>query len=150
MQSSIQQKKDFKVQVVVDNHLEHVIADTGARVSVCGTTQTKKWDLTDRMVPTQTKIKRYKSTVIKVQGIAKCAVTFGQNPVPVEWHILSGYCEPILSGVRAQQLDIIQFSAKPNTYQPTMMINKYLEDHKKSDIQSILIYFPENFSCLCK
>ena len=35
LQSNIQQKKDFKVQVVVSNHLEYVIADTGARVSVC-------------------------------------------------------------------------------------------------------------------
>ena len=85
------------------------------------------------MMTTQTQIKPYNSAVIKVQGIAKCAVTSGQNSVPVEWHILSGSCEHILSGERAQQLGIIQFNAKPNTYQPIMMINKHLEDHKKSD-----------------
>ena len=68
------------------------------------------------MVPTQTEIKPYNSTVIKVQDIARCPVTFGQNSVPVEWHILSGSCEPILSGERAEQLDIIQFSVKPNVY----------------------------------
>ena len=84
LQSNIQQKKDFKVHVVVNTHLEYVIADAGATVSVCGTTQAKKWDLIDRMVPTQTKIKPYNSAVIKVQGIAKCAVTFGQNSVPLE------------------------------------------------------------------
>ena len=132
MQSNIQQKKYFKVQVVVNNHLEYVIADTGARVSACGATEAKKWDLIDRMVPTQTKIKPYNSAVT-AQGIARCAVTFGQNSVPAEWHILSGSCEPILSGERAQQLGIIQFNAKPNSYQPIKMINKHLEDHKKSD-----------------
>ena len=102
------------------------------------------------MVPTQTKIKPYNSTVIKVQGIAKRPITFGQNSVPVEWHILSGSCEPILSRERAQQLGIIQFNAKPNMYQPIMIINKHLEDHDKSDIQTTLKDFPENFSGLGK
>ena len=67
LQSNIQLKKEFKIQVVVNNHLEYVIADTGARVSVCGTTQAKKWDLIDCMVPTQTKVKPYNSAVIKFQ-----------------------------------------------------------------------------------
>ena len=102
------------------------------------------------MVPTQTKIKPCNSAVIKVQGIAKCAVTFGRNSVPVEWHILSGTSESIVSGERAQQLGIIQFNAKTNTYQPITMINKDLEDHKKRDIQSILKDFAENFSGLGK
>ena len=93
------------------------------------------------MVPTQTKIKLYNITVIKVQGIARCAVTFGQNSVPVE---------STLSGERSQQLGVIQFNAKPNTYQPIMMINKHLEDHKKNNIQSILKDFSENFSGLGK
>ena len=102
------------------------------------------------MVPTQTKIKPCNSAVIKVQGIARCTVTFGKNSVPVEWHTLSGCCEPILSGERAQKLGIIQFNAKPNTYESTMMMNKHLEDHKKSDIQSILKDFPKHFSGLGK
>ena len=59
LQSNIQQKNDFKVQVVANNHLQYVIADTGARVSVCDTTPAKKWDLIDPMVPSQTKIKTY-------------------------------------------------------------------------------------------
>ena len=147
LQSNIQQKKDFKVQVLVNNHLEYIIADTGARVKVCGTTQANKWDLIGHIVP---KFRLYNSADTKVQGIAKCAITFGQNSVPVEWHILSGSCEPILSGERAQQLGFIQSNAKPNMYQPIMMINKHLEDHMKSDIQSILKDFPENFSGLGK
>ena len=90
------------------------------------------------------------STVIKVQDIARCPVTFGQNSVPVEWHILSGSCKPILSEERAEQLDIIQFNVKPNIYQPIMTIKKHLEDHKKSDIQLILKDFRENLSGLGK
>ena len=49
LRSPIQNKRDFKVQVVINNHLDSVIADTGARVSVCGTVQAKKWNLLNRM-----------------------------------------------------------------------------------------------------
>ena len=35
--SMINQKKNFKVQVIIDNSLDTVLADTGAHVSVCGT-----------------------------------------------------------------------------------------------------------------
>ena len=36
---------------------QHCYPHTGTRVSICGTTQAKIWDLIDPMVPTQTKIK---------------------------------------------------------------------------------------------
>ena len=70
--------------------------------------------------------------------------------IPVESNTLSGSCESILSGERAQELGIIQFNTKPNTYEPITTISKHLEDHKKSDIQSILNDFPKNFSGLGK
>ena len=36
---------DFNVQLVINNHLDSVLADTGAKVSVCSLKQAKKWDL---------------------------------------------------------------------------------------------------------
>ena len=41
----VENVKDFKVQVVVHNNIARVIADTGARVSVCGQSQAKQWNL---------------------------------------------------------------------------------------------------------
>ena len=49
-------KNDFKVQVIVNNSLDSVIADTGARVSVCGTSQAQNWNLLDKVVPSSVKI----------------------------------------------------------------------------------------------
>ena len=46
---------DFEVEVVVNNTLTTVIADTGAKVSVCSLEQAKKWKLTDKMFSTNTK-----------------------------------------------------------------------------------------------
>ena len=92
------EKGDFKVEVIINNNLGTVIADTGARVNVCGTKQAKAWKLLDKMIPSKTKIKPYNSEPIQVYGIARCAVTFGATSIPVEWHILSGSCDPILSG----------------------------------------------------
>ena len=86
-------KNDFKVQVIVNNSLDSVIADTGAQVSVCGTSQAQKCNLLDKMVPSSIKIKPYKSKPIPVYGIAHCAVTFGETSIPVEWHIIAGSCE---------------------------------------------------------
>ena len=36
-------KNDFSVQVMINNHLDRVIADTGARISVCDMAQARKW-----------------------------------------------------------------------------------------------------------
>ena len=38
-------RTDFKVQVVTNNNLDIVVADTGARISVCGTAQARKWNM---------------------------------------------------------------------------------------------------------
>jgi hypothetical protein len=55
---------DFKVQVVVNNKLGSVLADIGAKVSVCGINQARNWNLLDNMINTKVKIKPYKSKVI--------------------------------------------------------------------------------------
>ena len=114
-------KHDFKVQVVIHNSVDNVIADTGARVSVCGTAQARKWNLLSKMHPSTAKIKPYNSAPIPVYGIANCAVTFGSTSVPVTWHIISGSCEPILAGNSSLQLGIIKFNSKPDTFQPILM-----------------------------
>ena len=86
--ANIENKNDFKVQLVINNHLDHVIADTGAYVSVCGTAQIKKWGMLDRLMPSKLKIKPYNSPAIPVYGEARCSVTFGPTSVPVVWHVI--------------------------------------------------------------
>ena len=74
---------NYKVQVMINNHLDHVLADTGANVSVCGKDLARKWDLLDRKCETRVKIKPYKSEVIPTMGVSTCGVTFGDRTVPV-------------------------------------------------------------------
>ena len=123
MSSHIPNKQDFKVQVVINNTLDVVVADTGARISVCGTAQARKWGLLDKMTKSKKKIKPYNSTPITVHGEARCAVSFGESSIPVIWHIISGSCEPFLDGSSALQLGIIQFSSKPQVFEPVLMID---------------------------
>ena len=46
---------DFKVKLVINNNLDSVLADTGAKVSVCGVKQARKWNLLEKMTSTQAK-----------------------------------------------------------------------------------------------
>ena len=146
--SGVTNKNDFKVQVIVNNSLDTVIADTGARVSVCGTKQAKTWDLLAKMVPSSAKIKPYKSAPISVYGKARCAVSFGETSIPVVWHIISGSCEPVLDGNTSVQLGIVEFKSKPSPLQPVLMIGS---SHKlASKLQECLSKYPENFTGLGK
>ena len=146
VKSSLAQKVDFKIQVVVNNRLATVIADTGALISVCGTDTAEQWGILDRMAPSRVKIKPYNSTPIKVLGEARCAVSFGSSSIPVMWHIVEGSCEPILAGLSAVQLGIIQFNATPDTFQPVLMLG----NSKAQDIQDCLVKYPENFTGIGK
>ena len=119
------QKKDFRTQVIVNNNLTDILADTGAKISVCGTTEAEKWNLIEKMYSSTTKIKPYNSPPIPILGIARCAVTFGTTSVPVQWHIIEGSCEPVLSGKCAEQLGIIKFNSKPAVYQPICNDNNW-------------------------
>ncbi len=138
--------KDFNAQIVINNSLATVLADTGASISVCGREQARKWNLLSRMVPTNTKIKPYNSLTIPVMGIAKCAVTFGSTSIPVSWHIIDNPCEPVLAGQSAVQLGIISFDPQPEVYQPVRMI----QSGNKEALQAILQNFPQNFEGLGK
>ena len=137
---------DFTVQVVVNNHLDRLVADTGARISVCGTSQARKWGILDKMVASKVKIKPYNSEPIPVFGEARCAVTFGRTSIPVNWHIISGSCEPILSGNAALQLGIIQFNKSVDTFQPILMMKK----ENGENLQKILAEYPDIFNGLGK
>ena len=77
--TSQRMKEDFKVQVIVNNSLATVLADTGASISVCGKKEAKRWNLLPRMVETQARIKPYNSPPIPTAGTTKCAVTFGNR-----------------------------------------------------------------------
>lgn len=140
-------KKDFWTQVVINNHLDSVITDTGAKVSVCGTSQAKKWGILEKLQPSSVKLKPYNSVPIPVYGVARCAVTFGTTSIPVIWHVISGNSEPVLSGVEAIQLGIIEFKDSPTVLKPIHMIKS---DNRslKGNIQSTLSKFPQNFQGL--
>ena len=102
------------------------------------------------MIKSKIKIQPYKSDPIPVYGIAWCAVSFGATSLPVEWHIISGYCEPILSDTTSQQLGIINFNSTPDSYEPIQMIDQHAEPASKQNLQDILTDFPENFTGLGK
>ena len=139
-------KNDFSVRVMINNHLDRVIADTGARISVCGTTQAKKWGLLGKLTPSKIKIKPYNSDPIKVYGEARCAVTYGSTSVSVLWHVISGSSEPILSGNASLQLGIIEFKKPDDVFEPILLI----EADEKEELQQILARYPHNFSGLGK
>ena len=145
--TSQRMKEDFKVQVIVNNSLATVLADTGASISVCGKKEAKRWNLLPRMVETQARIKAYNSPPIPIAGTTKCAVTFGNSSIPVEWHIIDSPCEPVLAGHIAKELGILKFDARPTVFHPIQMIHS---TENKATLQNILQQFPQNFEGLGK
>jgi hypothetical protein len=102
------------------------------------------------MEPSKTKLKPYGSTPIPVHGEARCAVTFGSTSIPVNWHIQSGACEPILAGSACEELGIIQFNESPAPFQPIRMIETDVPSESKQLLQNTLKNYPENFTGLGK
>ena len=139
-------EEDFKVKLIINNHLDSVLADTGAKVSVCGVKQARKWKLLPRMTKTSVKIKPYKSKVIPALGESRCSVSFGNSSVPVVWHIIDEDCEPVLAGIPSKQLGIIKFQSMPGPFMPMNMIKS--ED--KQGLQEILSSYPECFTGIGK
>ena len=139
-------KCDFKVQLLINNSLDKVLADTGARVSVCSLRKAKQWGLISKMTPSTVKIKPYKSKMIPTLGQSRCSVTCGSSSVSVVWHIIEEDCEPVLAGVHAKQLGIIVFN--PNQ-EPFMPINMIKSDNKQG-LQEILLEYPKLFQGIGK
>ena len=131
-------KEDFKVQVIINNSLATVLADTGASISVCGKKEAKRWNLLPRMVETQARIKPYNSPPIPIAGTTKCAVTFGNSSIPVEWHIIDSPCEPVLAGHIAKELGILKFDAKPTVFHPIQMIQATKNDPTLTKIVTLI------------
>ena len=128
---------DYKVQVVSNLNLIHAIADTGAKISVCGEVEAKRWNIYNKMTPSHVKIKPYKSSPIPVLGVVRSSVTFGSSSVPIIWHVIEGSCETILAGKVAEQLGIIKFQWKPTTFEPVHLIRT--DNHSvKMSVQNIL------------
>jgi len=107
--------------------------------------QAKKWNLLDKLFPTL-----YNSEAIAVYRIARCSVSFGNTSIPGEWHVISGSCEPILSGNNALQLGIIKFTATLNVFHPLCMIEQQTTVNRKDLLQSLLAKYLENFNGLGK
>lgn len=139
---------EFNARVLLNNKIVKLLVDTGAKVSVCGMKQAKAWDLLDRLQPSTAKIRPYQSAPIAVRGTCTVAVTFGKTTVPVEFHVLPGSCEPILSGAKAEQLDILVFQGHKQDHINELyaMIETRTETEvgKKfhNDIQDILAPYP--------
>lgn len=106
------------MQVVVNNHLDTILADAGAKISVYSFNEAKKWKLLDRITKVIVKIKPYNSLVITATGGTRCSVSFGDSSVSVEWHIIEARCEPKLAGKKAKQLGTIMFTTLPSIFQP--------------------------------
>lgn len=139
-------ERDFKVEVVVNGSVATITADTGAIVSVCGEFEAQNWNLLNRIVPTAVRIKPYNSPAVPTVGKARCAVTFGSTSIPVEWYILEGKCEPILSGSASVNLGIIHFTKTPPIYRPLNMVNTELKKTDQQKVQEVLAKRPEVFS----
>ena len=136
---------DFKTQLLINNHLDTVLADTDAGVSVCGMSTAKRWNLLDRMSETNVKIKPYKSLIIPAVGVSTCGVSFGDRTVPVQWYIIEEACEPILAGKKAEHLGISKFKHAPDVLMPIHMIS--LADKKlKDELQDIIVSLPDVFN----
>ena len=137
---------DFQFEMIINNHFDSVLADTGATVSVCGSKQAERWGLLDRISKSNVKIKPYRSQPIPTLGTSTCAVSVGSCTVPVQWHIINEDCEPVLSGKKAVQLGLIKLNPKSETLMPINMI----KCKDKKNIQDILAEYPENFDGLGK
>ena len=142
------QSKDadhFKVDLLINNHLDKVLADTGAAISVCSVRTAKKWGLLDKMSSTRVQIKPYGSESISAIGASKCGVSFGDRTVPVQWHIIDDDCEPILAGKKSEHLGIVRFRKTPDTLMPINMI-KLADTTLKSQLQDVIASTPEIFN----
>ena len=136
---------DFQIELVVNGAITSVTADTGAKVSVCGKVQAKKWNLLKKLTPTSVLIKPYNSPAVPAVGMARCSVTFGHTSIPVCWYVLEGTCEPILSGNAAVSLGIIQFTKQPPIIKPINMINEKLENNNRESAQYLLAKYSNVF-----
>ena len=137
--TSINNLKDFKIQVIKSNHLDTVLVDTGAKVSAWIATQSTKRGFTEKM-------QLFNSPPVSVTVLSWSTVTHGHSSVPVEWYLTEGTFESILSGAVAKQLDIIYFTPAKNVFQPINMIH----NQNKDQLQQILSKYSHNFKGLGK
>ena len=133
---------DFKIQLLINNNLDMVLADTGAGISVCGMATARQWNLVDRMTKTNVRIKPYNSKAIPAVGVSTCS----DRTVPAQWYIIDGPCEPFLAGSKASHLGITQFKHSPEVFMPIQMIKSMIKLSEKKQMQDVIAAFPENFN----
>ena len=150
---SVDSHPDFRFRLVVNNKVVSILADTGAKVSVCGEKQARAWGILDRMEPSSAKVRPYCSDAIAVLGEVTCGVTFNDRTVPVRFFILPGSCSPILSGKSSVELGIISIPGDSKMFNPIMMVDTEEADKGKNfsdGIQKVLSEYPQNFTGLGK
>ena len=142
--STTTNEEDFKVHVVLNGNVSSVLADTGAKISVCGKSDARRWNLLQKMIPTNVKIKPYghNTSLIQPLGVSKCTVTFGSRSMPVDWYIIEDGCEPILAGRKAELLGIIKFSTRSTVFSPINMISM----DKENKIHDVVARYPDLFT----
>ena len=135
---------DFKVRVVISGLVITILADTGAKISVCSRLDAVRWDILKKMVRTNIDIKPYgKNTpLIKPLGVARSTVTYQSRSIPVDWYIIEDDCEPILAGKRAETLGIISFAPRAQVFTPINMISMDMN----SRIQNVVAQYPDLFT----
>ena len=141
----------FKATVMINNKFAKLLADTGAKVSVCGMKQAKAWGILHLLQPSDAKIRPYQSKPIPVRGVCTVGVTFKNRTVPVTFHVLPGSCEPILAGKMAEELRILVFQGdgpySANTIYSMIETPTDSDEGKKffNDIQNIVSSYPQCF-----
>lgn len=113
-----------QAQVISNNNLDTVTADTGARVSVCRSKLAKKWNHFAKLVPWNAQIKPYKNAPISVYGKTRWTVSFGESSIPVVWHVSSCSFEPVLDGNTALHLRL--WNPTPNLKNFNPLVNDRL------------------------
>ena len=141
-----QYNSDCKVEIIINNSLAKVIADTGAKVSVCSLRQARQWGLYDKIYKSNTKLKPFNSELISVEGQAFCSVSFNKTSFPVKWYIIVQDCEPVLAGDKAVALGIIILNIKLGILISVNMIEKDLNN----EIQTCLAEYTNNFEVIGK
>ena len=142
---------NFKTTAMVNNKLTKLLADTGAKVSVCGMKQAKDWGILHLLQPSSAKIRPYQSEPIQVRGTCTVGVTFKNRTVPVVFHVLPGSCESILAGKMAEELNILIFQGdgpySANTVYSMIEAERESAEGKQffNDIQYIVSSYPQCF-----
>ena len=102
-------RTDFHTCVTISDSPVSILVDTGADVNVMSKVTANKLGLTWKR--DRTKLKPYGSKSLKVCGVFKGPISFGDNSTDTEIFIVRQPLESLMSGITAEELGIITFHA---------------------------------------